>query len=165
MKWLFHNRRAEGLGEFTRKSRLLSRDEIEQGRRWEPSVVEGVPYINLTQSSAWPLFVGLEALSQRRDAICAILNPFHEKTALVSFVGMGITDANRYEDAATTFSEFRRMAPTHNGALIQVFRLKHREGSRGSDFLYLHFAGDRLSFGFLICSLMSGGFMAGWQLS
>ena len=84
---------------------------------------------------------------------------------MVTFVGIGITDANRYEDAASAFNELRRMAPAHKGALIQVFTQKHREESKGSDFLYLHFAGDRLAFGFLICALTSGGLMAGWQLS
>jgi len=57
------------------------------------------------------------------------------------------------------------MAPAHEGALIQVFTLHLREESMGSDFLYVHFADDPLSFGFLICALTGGGFMAGWQLS
>jgi hypothetical protein len=41
---------------------------------------------------------------------------------------------------------------------------RHREESKGSDFLYLHFAGDGLAFGLQICALTSGGLMAGWQL-
>jgi len=57
------------------------------------------------------------------------------------------------------------MAPAHNGALIEVFTQRDREESKGSDFLYFHFAGDRLAFGFQICALTSGGLMAGWQLS
>ena len=78
---------------------------------------------------------------------------------------MGITNASRYEDAAPAFKELRRMAPAHSGALIEVFTQRHREESKGSDFLYLHFAGDRLAFGLHICALTSGGLMAGWQLS
>jgi hypothetical protein len=78
---------------------------------------------------------------------------------------MGITDANRYEDGAAAFKELRRMAPAHSGALIEVFKQRHREESKGSDFLYLHFAGDRLAFGLHVCVLTSGGLMAGWQLS
>jgi len=83
----------------------------------------------------------------------------------VGFVGMGITDAIRYEDAAAALQELRRMAPAHYGALIEVFTQSHREESRGSDFLFLHFVGDRLAFGLQICALTSGGVMAGWQLS
>lgn len=33
------------------------------------------------------------------------------------------------------------------------------------DFLYIHFSGDPLAFGFLICTLSGGGLMAGWELS
>src|SRR5450631_1158339 len=166
MSWLFHTRRTEeGSGEFTRTSRRLAKEEIAQERRWESSAAEGGACAGLTQRSAWPLFVDFEALAQRRDALFGGLTPLHEKTALVTFVGMGITDANRYEDAAAALQELRRMAPAHNGALIEVFTQKHREESMGSDFLYLHFAGDRLAFGLQICSLTSGGLMAGWQLS
>jgi hypothetical protein len=164
MKWLFHTRRTEDLREFTPKSRLLSKEEMGQERELESSVTEGVHCADLTQPSPWPLFVGFEALAQRRDAIFGGLIPLHEKTALVTFIGMGITDANQYEDAAATFNELRRMSPADNTTLIQVFTQKHREESKGSDFLYLHFAGDRLAFGFLVCALINGGFMAGWQL-
>ena len=166
MSWLFHSRRTEeGSGEFTRTSRPLSKEEIGHERRWESSAAECGPCAGLTQRSVQPLFVDFEALAQRQDALFGGLTPLHEKTALVTFVGIGITDTNRYEDAASAFNELRRMAPAHNGALIQVFTQKHREESKGSDFLYLHFTGDRLAFGFLICALTSGGLMAGWQLS
>jgi hypothetical protein len=166
ISWLFHTRRTEeDSGEFTRTSRRLAKEEIAQERRWESSASEGGACAGLTQRSAWPLFVDFEALAQRQDALFGGLTPLHEKTALVTFVGMGITDANRYEDAAAAFKELRRMAPAHNGALIEVFTQRHREESKGSDFLYLHFAGDRLAFGLQICALTSGGLMAGWQLS
>ena len=166
MSWIFHTRRTEeGSGEFPRTSRRLAKAEIGQERRWESSVAEGGPGGGLTQRSAWPLFVDFEALAQRQDALFGGLTPLHEKTALVTFVGMGITDANRYQDAAAAFKELRRMAPAHNGALIEVFTQRHREESKGSDFLYLHFAGDRLAFGLQVCVLTSGGLMAGWQLS
>lgn len=165
MKRFFHTRRTQGLGEFKREPRLFSKEEIGHERRWESSVAQGVPFADLPPPSGWPLFVGFEVLAQQRDAIFGGLIPLHETTALVTFIGMGITDAHLYEDAAATFSELRRMAPAHNGALIQVFTQKHREESNGNDFLYLHFAGDRLAFGFLMCALISGGFMAGWQLS
>jgi hypothetical protein len=162
MSWLFHTRRTEeGSGGFTRTSRRLAKEEIAQERRWESSAAGG----GLAQRSAWPLFVDFEALAQRQDALFAGLTPLHEKTALVTFVGMGITDASRYEDAAAALQELRRMAPAHSGALIEVFTQRHREESKGSDFLYLHFAGDRLAFGLHICALTSGGLMAGWQLS
>ena len=77
---------------------------------------------------------------------------------------MGITSAIRYEDAAAALEDLRRMAPAQSGVLIEVFTQRHREESKGSDFLYLHFAGDRLTFGLQICVLTSGGLMAGWQL-
>ena len=83
---------------------------------------------------------------------------------MVTFVGTGITDPNRYEDAAAAFKQLRLMAPTHEGALVQVFTHQLREESKGNDFLYVHFAGDPLSFGFLICALTGGGLMAGWKL-
>ena len=84
---------------------------------------------------------------------------------MVSFVGSGITEPTRYEDAVAAINQLRLKAPTHDGALIQVFTHKLHEESEGSDFLYLHFVGDPLSFGFLICALTGGGLMAGWKLS
>ena len=125
---------------------------------------EDGPDGGLTQQSRGPLFVGFEAQSHRRNALFEGLTPVHEKAALISFVGMGITDPNRYEDVATAFNHLRLMAPAQEGALIQVFTHKLREESKGSDFLYLHFGGDPLSFGFLICALTGGGLMAGWKL-
>ena len=166
LSWLFHTRRSEeGSGESTRTSRRFAKEEIGKERRWESSVAEGGACAGLTQRSAWPLFVDFEALAQRQGELFGVLIPLHEKTALVTFVGMGITDANRYEDAAAALQELRRMAPGHSGALIEVFTQRHREESKGSDFLYLHFAGDRLAFGLQVCVLTSGGLMAGWQLS
>ncbi len=163
--WLFHTRRTEeGSGESTRTSRRLAKEEIGQEKRWESSAAHGGACAGLTQRSTWPLFVDFAELAQRQDALFEGLTPLHEKTALLTFVGMGITDANRYEDPAAAFKELRRMAPAHNGALIEVFTQRHREESKGSDFLYLHFAGDRLAFGLQICALTSGGLMAGWQL-
>ncbi|HEY5249390.1 MAG TPA: hypothetical protein VIJ15_13180 [Dermatophilaceae bacterium] len=45
-----------------------------------------------------------------------------------------------------------------------MFRQKLRDESAGNDFLYVHFAGDLLSFRCLICVLTGGGFVAGWRL-
>ena len=166
MSRLFHSRRTEEESAGSPgASRRLVKEEIGQERRWESSAADTGPCAGLTQRSAWPLFVDFEALTQRQDALLQVLTPLHEKTALLTFVGMGITDANRYEDAAAAFKELRRMAPGHNSALIEVFMQRHREESKGSDFLFLHFAGDRLAFGLQICLLTSGGLMAGWQLS
>jgi hypothetical protein len=165
MRWFFHTRRTEeGSGPFVRASRRLAKEEIGQERRWECSAVEGGAWAGLTQRSAWPLFVDFEALAQRQGELFGNLTPLHERTALVIFVGLGITDAHRYEDVAAALTELRRMAPAQNGALIEVFMQRHRDESQGSDFLYLHFAGDRLAFGLLTCALTSGGLMAGWQL-
>jgi hypothetical protein len=106
------------------------------------STAEGGPGTGPTQRSAGPLFVDFEALARRQNALFEGLTPVHEKAALVSFIGTGITDPNRYENASAAFNQLRLMAPTHEGALIQVFTHKLREEPRGSDFLYLHFAGD-----------------------
>jgi hypothetical protein len=164
MRWLFHRgRREEGSAEVTRTSRL-SKEGTGQERPMESSTVDGGPDTGLTQPSAGPLFVGFEALAHRQSALLEGLTPVHEKAALISFVGMGITGLNRCQDVAAAFNHLRLMAPAHEGALIQVFTHKLREESKGSDFLYLHFAGDPLSFGFLICALTGGGFMAGWKL-
>ena len=165
MSWLFHRGRTqEGLAEVARMS-LLSKEETGQERPMESSTAEGGPGTGPPHPSAGLLFVDFEALAHRQKALFEGLTPVHEKAALVSFVGSGITDPNRYENAAAAFNQLRLMAPTYEGALIQVFTQQLREESAGSDFLYLHFAGDPLSFGFLICALTGGGLMAGWKLS
>jgi len=165
MSWLFHRGRTNGgSGEVTRTSRPLLEEEAGQERRMASSTAEGGPGSGPTQRSAGPLFVDFEALARRQNALFEGLTPVHEKAALVSFIGTGITDPNRYENASAAFNQLRLMAPTHEGALIQVFTHKLREESKGSDFLYLHLAGDPLSFGFLICALTGGGLMAGWKL-
>jgi hypothetical protein len=165
MSWLFHRARTEeGSPEVTSTS-LLSKEGTRRERPMESSTAEGGPGTGRTGPLAGPLFVDFDALAHRQNALFEGLTPVHEKAALVSFVGSGITDPNRYENAAAAFNQLRLMAPTHEGALIQVFTQQLREESTGSDFLYLHFAGDPLSFGFLICALTGGGLMAGWKLS
>src|SRR5665811_2020193 len=165
ISWLFHRGSTdEGSGEVTHTSRPLSKEETGKERRMESSTAEDGPGAGLTQPSGGPLFIGFEALAHRLSALFEGLTPVHEKAALVTFVGTGITDPNRYEDAAAAFKQLRLMAPAHEGALVQVFRHQLREESQGNDFLYVHFAGDPLSFGFLICALTGGGLMAGWKL-
>jgi hypothetical protein len=165
MSWPFHRGRTNGgSGEVTRTSRPLLEEEAGQERRMASSTTEGGPGTGPTQPSGGPLFVGFEALARRQNALLEGLTPVHEKAALVSFIGTGITDPNRYENATAVFNQLRLMAPAHEGALIQVFRHQLREESEGNDFLYVHFAGDPFSFGFLICALTGGGLMAGWKL-
>lgn len=166
MSWLFHSRSTEdGSGPAARRSRPLSRQRKGQERRRESSTAEGGAGSGLTKRSARPVFADFAALAYRQDTLWRGLAPVHERDALLSFVGSGITDASRYEDAAAAFNQFRLMAPADEGVLIQVFTLKLRQESRGSDFLYLHFTGDPVAFGFLMCALTGGGLMAGWQLS
>jgi hypothetical protein len=165
MSWLFHRGRTNGgSGEVTRTSNPLMEEDAEQEQRTASSTAEDGPGAGLTHPSGGPLFVGFEALAHRLSALLEGLTPVHWKAALVTFVGTGITDPNRYEDAAAAFNQLRLMAPAHEGALVQVFRHQLREESQGNDFLYVHFAGDPLSFGFLICALTGGGLMAGWKL-
>lgn len=165
MRRLFHSRRTPSRGIYPQVPSAFARTERTGTVLGGSSVAEGMPRADRGQPLDWPLFVGFEALAERRDAILRGLIPLHETTALVTFIGMGIADVRRYEDEAATFVELRRMAPAHIGAFIQVYTQKHREESKGNDFLYLHFAGDdRFAFGFLICALIGGGFMAGWQL-
>jgi hypothetical protein len=165
MSWLFHRGRTEeGSAEVTRTSRPLSEEETGQERRMASSTAEDGPDTGLNQPSGGHLFVDFDALAHRQNALFEGLTPVHEKAALFSFVGTGITDPKRYENAAAAFNQLRLMAPVHEGALIQVFTHKLHEESKGSDFLYLHFAGHPLSFGFLICALTGGGLMAGWKL-
>src|SRR5450759_741516 len=165
MNWLCHLGRTDGgSGEVTRTSRPLMEEDAGQEQRMASLTAEDGPGTGLTQTSGGPLFIGFEALAHRRSALLEGSTPVHWKTALVTFVGTGITDPNRYEDAAAAFNQLRLMAPTHEGALVQVFTHQLREESQGNDFLYVHFAGDPLSFGFLICALTGGGLMAGWKL-
>jgi len=165
VSWLFHRGRTDGSsGEVTRTSNPLFEDDAGQEQRTASWTIEDGPGAGLTTLRARALFVGFEALVRRLSALLEGLTPVHWKAALVTFVGSGITDPKRYEDAAAAFNQPRLMAPPHEGALIQVFRHQLREESEGNDFLYLHFAGDPLSFGFLICPLTGGGLMAGWKL-
>src|ERR1035437_9049360 len=154
MSWLVHRGRTHaGSGDVSRTSRRLLEEEIGQGQRMQSLTTEDGPDTGLPHPSGGPLFVGFEALAHRQNALFEGLTPVQEKAALITFVGMGITDPNRYQDAATAFNQLRLMAPAQEGALIHVFTHKLREESKGSDFLYLHFGGDPLSFGFLICVL------------
>src|ERR1017187_10394644 len=143
MSWLLHRGRTEGgSGEVTLTSRLLPKEETGQERPVESPTVKDGPGTGLTQRSAGPPFVDFEALAHRQKALFEGLSPVHEQAALVSFVGSGITEPNRYEDTAAAFNQLRLKAPTHDGALTQVFTHKPHEESEGSDFLYLHFVGD-----------------------
>lgn len=130
-----------------------------------PWTAEGGTSPGQGRTAARPMFVDYEALARRQNALFGGLTPVHERAALVAFVGSGITDANRYEDASAAFDQLLLRAPTYEGALIQVFTHELRDESRGSDFLYLHYAGDPLTVGFLICALTGGGLMAGWKRS
>jgi hypothetical protein len=76
--------------------------------------------------------VDFDALARRQNELFEGLTPVHEKAALVSFIGTGITDPNRYENAAAAFNQLQLMAPTHEGALIQVFTQQLREESTTS---------------------------------
>jgi len=166
MNWLFHRGRTDGgSGEVTRASNPLLEQDAGQVQGTASLTAEARPGVGPTRPSGGPMFVGFEAPAHRLSALLEGLTPVHRKAALVTFVGTGITDPNRYEDAAAAFNQLRLMAPPHEGALVQVFRHQLREESEGDDFLYLHFAGDPLSFGLLICALTGGGLMAGWRLS
>jgi hypothetical protein len=165
MSWLFHRGRTdECSGGVARTSRPRSGHETGQERRVASSTTEDRTDTSLDQPSGEPLFVDFGTLGQRQSALLEGLTPVSEQAALVSFVGTGITEPNRYEDAAGAFNQLWLMAPVDEGALIQVFRQHLREESKGDDFLYVHFAGDPLSFGFLMCALTGGGLMAGWKL-
>ena len=164
MNWLCHRGRTDvGSGEVVRTSSPMSGQETGEERHVASLTTEGSTDTGLVQLTDEPLFIDFEALAHRQGALLEGLTLVHEKAALVSFIGMGITEPNRYEDAAAAFNQLRLMAPVDEGALIQVFRQKLREESEGDDFLYVHFAGDPLSFGFLICALTGGGLMAGWK--
>src|SRR5450759_1268395 len=166
MSWLFHRGRTDGSsGEVTRTtSNPLLEEDAGHEQRAASWTLEGGPGAGLTRPSGGPMFVSFQAPARLLSALLEGLTPIYWKAALVTFVGTGITDPNRYEDAAAAFKQLRLMAPAHEGALVQVFRHQLREESQGNDFLYVHFAGDPLSFGFLICALTGGGLMAGWKL-
>src|ERR1035437_7350570 len=110
MNWLFHRGRTDGgSGEGTRTSRPLMEEDAGQERRMASLTAEGGPGTGLTQPSAGTLSIGFEALEHRLSALIKGLAPVHEKADLVTFVGTGITDPNRYEDAATPFKQLRLM--------------------------------------------------------
>jgi hypothetical protein len=167
MSWLFHRGRTDGSsGEVTRTtSNPLLEEDAGQEQRTASWTLEDGPGAGLTRPSGGPMFVSFQAPAHLLSELLEGLTPIYWKAALVTFVGTGITDPNRYEDAAAAFNQLRLMAPPHEGALVQVFRHQLREEPDGDDFLYLHFVGDPLSFGFLICALTGGGLMAGKRLS
>src|SRR5665647_2327596 len=124
MSWLFRRGRTEeGSGEGTRASRPLPKEGTGHERRIESSTAEGRPGTGLTQRSAGPLFVDFEALAHRQNALFEGLSPVHEEAALVSFIGTGITDPNRYENAAAAFNQLQLMAPAHEGALLSLIHI------------------------------------------
>ena len=165
MSWLFHRGRTrEGSGEDFGRSRPLPGEETAQEWRVPSSTIEGRTTRGDAHVLEGSLFVDFEALAERLSALLEGLTLVPERAALISFVGTGITDPSRYEDAAGAFNQLRHMAPADEGALIQVFRQQLREESKGDDFLFVHFAGDPLSVGCLICALTGGGLMAGWRL-
>lgn len=164
--WLMHRgQTGESARKVARTFGAFSREGAEHDRRMASSTGSGGVGTGLAQLSGGPRFVDLPALTQRPSELLAGLTPVPERAALFSFVGTGITAPHRYHDAAGAFSQFRLMAPADEGRLIQVFTQKLRDESAGNDFLYVHFAGDPLSFGCLICVLTGGGFMTGWRLS
>jgi hypothetical protein len=163
MSWLFRRGRSgEGSGEASRRVHPLPAEEAAQQWRVPSSSLEATAAGDVRVLGG-PLFVDFDALEERQGVLLEGLVRIPDQAALVSFVGTGITDPGRYEDAAGAFNQLRHMAPT-DGALIQVFRQQLREESKGDDFLFVHFAGDPLSFGFLVCALTGGGLMAGWKL-
>ena len=128
MSWLFHRGRTdECSGGVARTSRPRSGHETGQERRVASSTTEDRTDTSLDQPSGEPLFVDFGTLGQRQSALLEGLTPVSEQAALVSFVGTGITEPNRYEDAAGAFNQLWLMAPVDEGALIQVFRQHLRE--------------------------------------
>lgn len=107
--------------------------------------------LQLLELDAWP---------SRKNALLDGLARVSERAALTGFLGLGITKPRRYQDAAELFARVQLLAPGHRG-LIQVFRQKLCEESKGNDSLYVHFAGQPLAHGLLICALSGGGLMAG----
>ena len=165
ISWFFNRARTgDGSGALSRRLPWMPA----QGPAQEPGVLASTIKAAITPFDvgvrSGPLIVDLAALLQRRDALLEGLTPISERAALVSFVGTGITDPGRYEDAAGAFNQLRHLAPADESALIQVFRQQLREESGGDDFLFVHFCGDPLSYGLLICPLTDGALMAGWRL-
>ena len=166
MNWLFNrDRTSQSSGEGSPTSRPRPEEDPGQGRRlasWTNADRVGT---GLGHPWKEPLFVDFEALAQSQKVLFEGLAPLSEQAALVSFVGTGITEPSRYEDAAAAFNQLRLMAPVQEGALIQVFRQQLREESNSEDFLYVHFAGDPIYVGCLMCALSGGGLMAGGSFS
>lgn len=163
--WLFHRGQPEHGWADSRTSRPTPREGAGPERPKASTTGSSRVSNGLAQFSGGLRLVDLQALTQRPSALLGGLTPVPERAALLSFAGTGITAPHRYDDAAGAFSQFRQMAPAGEGALIQVFRQKLRDESVDNDFLYVHFAGDPLCFGCLVCVLTGGGFMAGWRLS
>jgi len=53
------------------------------------------------------MFVGFEAPAHRLSALLEGLTPSYWKVDLVTFVRTGITDPNRYQDAAAALNKLR----------------------------------------------------------
>jgi hypothetical protein len=165
MSWLFHRGRADASSaEASVTSRALWEEDAGQQPRMTPLTPAGGLFVGLTHPTGGPLLVDFAALVHHQGTLFAGLTALDEKAALVSFLGTGITDPRRYENAGEAFDHLSLMAPDQEGPLLQVFRQQLREESESNDFVYIHFAGDPLSFGFLICALTDGGLMAGWKL-
>ena len=168
MSWLFHRGSADAsqasLGEASVTSHALWEEDTGQEPRMAPLTPQGGLFVGLTHPTGGPLLVDFAALVQHQGTLFAGLTAIDERAAHVSFLGTGITDPRRYENATEAFNHLSLMAPAQEGPLIQVFRQQLREDSQSNDFVYIHFAGDPLSFGFLICALTEGGLMAGWRL-
>jgi hypothetical protein len=164
MSWIFgHGRSDDGPGEVSRGHRWLPGTEPAQKRGLRSRSVKARTTGEVPDLGE-PLFVDFPTLVRSQGGFLKGLIPVPEQAALVSLVGTGITDPSRYADAAEAIDQLRAMAPPEEGVLMQLFRQQLREESAGHDFLFVHFAGDPLSFGFLICALSTGGFMAGWKL-
>ncbi len=121
MSWLFHRRRTDDGS--PRAARTLGPRTAEA--RQEQRVVAWT-------TEGGPLFVDFEALAHRLSALLDGLTPVSDRGAFFSFIGTGITDPSRYEDAAAAFNRLRPRAPVQEGALIQVFKHQLREESRAT---------------------------------
>lgn len=117
-------------------------------------------------SSSPEEFADVRSLADRQGTLLGGLTPVPEQAAWLAFIGAGIATSlvDRCEDAVGVFSKIERWSLLHEGVPIQVFRQRLCDASTGDDFLYVHFADDPLSFGFLICALTGGGFMRGNRL-